>query len=58
MAFIRGSDADIVIGEPMPVMAGAGGGDVLMPPGPAQAVARVARDKAIKVRSAVMENSW
>jgi hypothetical protein len=55
---MRGSVDDIGIGEPMPVMVWAGGGDVFKPPGAAQAVARVATDKAINVRSAVIENSW
>lgn len=41
----------VALPSPMPVMVGSGGGDVFMPPGPAQAVARVATDKAINVRA-------
>ena len=57
MVFMRGSIDAMGIGAPMPVMAGVGGGEVFMPPGPAQAEASVVADTAMSVRSAVMDNA-
>jgi hypothetical protein len=56
MAFMRGSIAAIGEGAPMPDMPDEAGAAVVAS-GLAQAVARVATDKAMSVRTVVMVNS-